>query len=104
MASREQILEAVADENWQMYRKAMKGKATKQKLRMLSYYYDEGLYHYRGLCTYECGLPKKDEQVWMNYQIRIDNYLKALARGGQLYPGVNLKEALDKDWELPIRK
>jgi hypothetical protein len=36
--------------------------------------------------------------------IRVDNYLKALARGGQLESGVSLEKALEADWKLTIRK
>lgn len=62
----EHIREAVDDEGWQRFRLSLKGRTTEDKLvRLLEYYETE---------------TKDVPQVY----IRVDNYLKALARGGQI--------------------
>jgi hypothetical protein len=65
-ASSRRIAEAVDDEEWQKFRLSLKGRSTQNKLHLLNEY----LYEYNG----------EDEDVL----IRVDNYLKALARGGQI--------------------
>lgn len=92
----ERVAEAVADEDWQEFRQAMKGLSTERKLQMLRHYYDEGYYHFErggGCNAPDCSLYV-DRQEWSYYQIRIDNYIKALCRGGQLYAGESLETAL----------
>lgn len=70
MATREEIAEAINDKEWQEFRKGLKGKSTADKLRALRKYY------------WRSDSLEEDEKV----DIRIDNYLKALARGGQIEP------------------
>lgn len=62
------ILTAVDDENWQMFRKSLKGISTENKLDLLNARYLER---------------------WINggsheEKVRIDNYINALKRGGLL--------------------
>ena len=86
---REQIRKAVTNKGWQTFRLSLKGKPTAEKLALLEEYYHWGLIN---------GHPR--EMV----DIRIDNYIKALCRGGQLYPGESLQTALDSNWELRIKR
>jgi hypothetical protein len=63
--TREQIDRAVDDEDWQRFRKSLKGKTTQHKLRMLRQY-----------------MGNISEDV----RVRVLNYLNALSRGGQIEP------------------
>jgi hypothetical protein len=64
MATKAEIAEAVNDDEWQKFRLSLKGTSTETKLRKLREYLDGG-----------------DDTLVV---IRVDNYLKALARGGQI--------------------
>lgn len=91
------VSEAVNDAEWQAFRKALKGLSTREKLvKLEEYWYEQhesvhGPMHHFSTC-YVC--------------LRVDNYLKALARGGQLHAGVNVEQAVDGLGisKLPIRK
>lgn len=61
------IAEAVDDEEWQRFRVSLKGKSTMDKLWLLKAYINDS--------------TEEDE---VDVLIRVDNYLKALARGGQI--------------------
>jgi hypothetical protein len=97
------IAEAVDDEGWQRFRVSMKGKSTTQKLEMLKEYYEEKVreqdVHSVDAFHQE---HKWSDGCWVC--IRLDNYIKALARGGQLYPGVSLKQLLKQQWVVLIKK
>lgn len=80
------IAQAVDDEAWQRFRVSMKGQSTLKKLNMLRRYYYS---HDGGASSFGMTLSEKIEQA--NVRIRVDNYLKALCRGGQLHPGVTLE-------------
>jgi hypothetical protein len=69
MATKAEIAEAVNDEEWQKFRLSLKGTSTETKLRKLREYLD-------------ANTAERDENVIL----RVDNYLKALARGGQIAP------------------
>ncbi len=97
------ITEAVNNEKWQKFRRALKGSATSYKLERLLLYYNQGLYHFKLNQACDCGI-EVTEAEWENYKIRIDNYIKALCRGGQLYPGESLQTALDNNWNLKIKR
>jgi hypothetical protein len=71
-ATSRRIAQAVDNEEWQKFRLSLKGKSTPQKLAMLDKYYDEN--------------RNAVEQHPNDVFIRVDNYLKALARGGQIAP------------------
>jgi hypothetical protein len=81
----ERVLKAVDDPVWQEFRKSLKGKDTADKLRLLWVYWIKDQSNTRAL--------------------QVDNYLKALARGGQLYPGVTFEQFRLETWEsIEIRK
>lgn len=96
-AGSRRIAEAVDDEAWQKFRLSLKGKTTTVKLRMLRNYYDDTTHDNRHIADVAVDLD-------CDVCIRVYNYLKALARGGQLYGGVTLKQALACDWKLDIKK
>ena len=73
------IARAVDNEEWQKFRISLKGKSTREKMyRLFMYHHDTN-----------------DEDI----NIRVDNYIKALCRGGLLYPGCSLFEMNDCGWE-----
>jgi hypothetical protein len=86
------IAAAVDDEEWQQFRISLKGMDTQSKINNLREYFQDQHYEQRVFAPdcYVC--------------IRVDNYLKALARGGQLEKGVSLEQALAWDWNFKIRK
>lgn len=65
-----EILEATKSEHWQKFRKSLKGLSTRQKLLLLEEYQ-------------MCQEGMSDEDVELRL-IRVDNYINALKRGGQL--------------------
>jgi hypothetical protein len=98
----ERVLEAVRDPEWQKFRKSLKGMDTASKLNNLRDWYNDrphthevetlaggSLTHGRDTCA-PC--------------VQLDNYLKALARGGQIHAGINIVAAVGWDWNLRIRK
>lgn len=83
-ATSRRIARAVDQEEWQEFRLRMKGKSTEDKLVMLKLYFEEKV---SGDCL--DGTDSYDDVC-----IRVDNYIKALCRGGQLYAGESLETAL----------
>jgi hypothetical protein len=87
------VLEAVHDAEWQKFRLSLKGIPTKEKLHRLLDYDNETQ-------------ALKDTIEVFKYRhrlIRVDNYLKALARGGQI--GVSNHYMSDlREGKLTIRK
>lgn len=75
MASRAEIQEAVNNEDWQRFRISLKGKPTMEKLRELQQYLVDDYFEESYLAL---------ETEYALRKIRVDNYLKALARGGQI--------------------
>lgn len=108
-ANSRRIAEAVDNEDWQKLRLSLKGRSTQNKLYMLEDYWNEGYFHFNlgGVCRWsrngDCTLVV-DEKEWENYQIRIDNYIKALCRGGQLFAGESLETVIAANWEPKIKK
>lgn len=89
-ANSKRIARAVDDQTWQEFRLSLKGKSTQQKLDMLHDYYNKN--------------HKGTDEDWLEtVEIRVDNYLKALARGGQLAPSKDYMAAF-KSGGLTIRK
>lgn len=84
---------ATADPEWQEFRESLKGTSTRQKLKALQEYHDSKMDN-----------PEMSDEEAEHVITRIDNYLKALARGGQLYRGVTYETAMEQDWKLAIRK
>ena len=107
-ASSRRIAEAVDNEEWQKFRLSLKGWSTATKLDKLAEYYDEKQEECLAMCECQddtlCGHNERFEREWENVRIRIDNYIKALCRGGQLYAGESLETALNHNWELRIKK
>lgn len=83
-ANSRRIAEAVDNENWQEFRVSMKGKSTSEKLDMLVKYYDSAV----EALTFGPDDAKGNAYEFENIKIRIDNYIKALCRGGQLEAGM----------------
>lgn len=87
------IAKAVDNEGWQEFRVSMKGKSTQEKVYMLKKYYEQ-----------EGHVRKVEEWINCDICVRVDNYIKALCRGGLLYSGESLHVALETQWELAIKK
>ena len=83
----EDVQEAVRNPDWQEFRRFMKGRRTVTKLRLLWDYY-----------RFEATGSR--EVV----DIQVDNYIKALCRGGQLFPGESLRTFVAEKGELTVRK
>jgi hypothetical protein len=92
----ERVHKAVDDADWQAFRKSMKGKSTDEKLRMLEQYYDT-MVQKNG----DCNISNEEFEA---VKIRIDNYIKALCRGGQLEPGMTFDHFNDGCIRNHIRK
>jgi hypothetical protein len=96
----ERVREAVNDPEWQEFRRSLKGMDTASKINNLKDYYNDQMAQFeRELETH--GITWIDDE---HIEIRVDNYLKALARGGQLPAGASLEWALTLDWNLRILK
>ena len=96
MSTKEEIRRAVDQQEWQIFRIRLKGKPTRTKLELLREYFDEKV---SGDCL--DGTDSYDDVC-----IRVDNYIKALCRGGQLHAGESLETALSAQprFALQIRK
>ena len=97
------IAKAVDDEDWQDYRLGMKGRSTTMKLHWLKHYFEREHAHLEEGMFFSMELHLEG---WGNcdFCIRVDNYIKALCRGGQLYPGESLLTAVKSNWKLDIKK
>lgn len=87
MASIKEVLQVVNDTDWQDFRVSLKGIDTEDKIRKLHHRY----------------VVKKAASNRAEY-VRIDNYIKALTRGGQLHPGESLDSVVASGWKPRIRK
>lgn len=74
--SMEDILDAVNDADWQAFRLSLKGKNTEVKLDMLDDYMERA--------SARLGAGEIDKDEYRKECIRVDNYINALKRGGQL--------------------
>jgi len=88
-ANSKRIAEAVDDEQWQKFRVAMKGISTADKMCELQAYHDLTP-HTDNKMSHE-----KHDRSDCDVCIRVDNYIKALCRGGQLKKGSDLNSFLD---------
>lgn len=93
----QRIARAVDNEEWQKFRISLKGRSTMDKLGMLRAYWASN-------APAQMVLGNIDIDMNDDVCIRIDNYIKALCRGGQLHPGESLQSALDANWGLNIKK
>jgi hypothetical protein len=92
-ATSRRIAEAVDDEGWQEFRVGLKGTLTATKIKALKRYWNE-----------DAHVNKEHTGSNCDVCIRVDNYIKALCRGGQLVPGQSLQTALKTDWNLRIKR
>jgi hypothetical protein len=99
----ERVREAVDDEEWQKFRRSLKGIDTQSKLNNLRDWYNDRP-HTHKTETFASGGSLTYGRDTCAPCIQLDNYLKALARGGQLHSGVNLINTLAWDWCLKVRK
>lgn len=102
-ANAARIAKAVDDEEWQKFRVSLKGLPTIRKVELLRKYFVESTHKdkiWRGAAVQE----HLDNNGNCDVCIRVDNYIKALCRGGQLYAGESLKTALNSDWNLLVKK
>lgn len=76
------IQEAVNNNDWQKFRVSLKGMPTTDKLAELEDYYD--------MTKHSHNVENTAIDSDCDVCIRIDNYIKALCRGGQLVPGCDL--------------
>jgi hypothetical protein len=91
----EVVRKAVEDDGWQTFREGLKGKPTEQKLDRIRDYWFNTPHAHNG---------EGDIEAHCHVCVRVDNYLKALARGGQLHAGVDIALAVLMDFELRVRK
>lgn len=99
MATKVRIQQAVASSDWQRYRIAMKGLYTETKLRKLEWYWVTQ--HSSSAGCWRDGIADLSR---CDICIRVDNYIKALCRGGQLHKGESLQTALAAEWNLRIKR
>lgn len=92
-ANSRRIAQAVDDEGWQEFRISMKGVSTSGKIDMLGTYWIERHEDVEHEMSPECDVC-----------IRVDNYIKALCRGGQLEAGVGLSELIRDTIRMYIKK
>lgn len=97
-ANARRIAKAVDDEDWQKFRLSLKGKSTESKVRELYNYFTSVRHSH-----WVAGRVGETDITECDMCIRVDNYIKALCRGGQLHPGESLLTALDSNWNLRIK-
>lgn len=77
------VYESPGAEEWQKFRVSLKGLSTKEKLYCLGDYWD------RHIAPGASAYPHKDD--WNLQIIRVNNYIGALIRGGQLDSNLNVQ-------------
>lgn len=96
MSMRERIAQAVSDEEWQRFRLSLKGLPTKEKLQALDVYYSSWPHtHVTEDLPGGTSTSGRDD---CDVCIQVDNYIKALCRGGQLRRGATLIEMATCGW------
>jgi hypothetical protein len=96
VSTKERIAKAVNDEAWQEFRISLKGLSTRDKLAKLHTYF-ESVAHQEAM---EPHFPPDDG---CDVCVRIDNYIKALCRAGQLYRGESLESMIRCGWNPDIK-
>jgi len=96
-ANSRRIAEAVDDEEWQEFRLSLKGKSTGVKLSMLQAYFTANAPLQMAAGTMP---PDMNDDVC----IRVDNYIKALCRGGQLQAGIGLHQLINDTIGMYIKR
>jgi hypothetical protein len=95
------IQQAVHDDDWQEFRKSLKGISTADKLDALQGYWESEAHNRTPRphwLAYKQGWSEPtDPHFWSNVDIedcdvciRVDNYIKALCRGGQIIRFITL--------------
>jgi hypothetical protein len=102
MTYAQRVREAVDDEEWQEFRRSLKGMDTASKLNNLRDWYNDRP-HTHVTQEFPGGTATHGRDTCKPC-IQLDNYLKALARGGQLPRGVGIVDAAVWDWNLRILK
>jgi hypothetical protein len=94
--TRAQLYKAINDEGWQGFRQSLKGLPTADKIQKLRGYWEAHSYMDQPCTVYgdDCD----------GVCIRVDNYIKALCRGGQLPAGESLESMLTSNWKPVIRR
>lgn len=100
----QRIADAVDNEDWQQFRLSLKGISTRDKLARLQTYWEEYAH---------CESPEDPENMLRQEAadirerawryVRVDNYIKALCRGGQLFSGESLRTMVACDWKPEIK-
>lgn len=93
MSTKEEIRRAVDNQEWQIFRISLKGKPTARKLELLRQYFEEKVN----------GDVLDGTDSYDDVCVRVDNYIKALCRGGQLYAGESLETALTARPQFGLR-
>jgi hypothetical protein len=96
-ANSRRIAQAVDNEEWQQVRLSMKGISTFDKIQVLEEYWMRHGSTQQVMGNIE---PDFNDDV----VIRIDNYIKALCRGGQLQSGCTIHMLVDQEIVQYIRK
>jgi hypothetical protein len=99
-ANSKRIAEAVDNEHWQKFRVGLKGKSTHHKLELLELYWDSEMERISAADLPPIVADLQREDV----RIRIDNYIKALCRGGQLEAGMTFDHFNDGCIKNHIKK
>lgn len=92
MTYSEAVKRATADPKWQEFRKSLKGTTTEVKLERLWDYYVNAACHIYPSDYEPCGQ--------CDICVQVDNYIKALCRGGQLYPGESLWTVFESQFNV----
>lgn len=92
-ANSRRIAEAVDNEEWQEFRVSLKGTSTQYKINQLEQYW---------LTSHDWDVPGGHNGSDCDVCIRVDNYVKALCRGGQLHTGMSLENIVYRT--ITIRK
>lgn len=92
MTYAERVREACSSNEWQEFRKDLKGTSTETKLERLADYYLNTAPHCKYMDLEPCGQ--------CDICVQCDNYIKALCRGGQLYPGESLWTVFETQFQV----
>jgi hypothetical protein len=93
VTNRDRIKAAVDNDEWQRFRLSLKGLPTHEKLTELYAYYSRTA-HTHASIDLPGGSATHGRDTCVGC-IRVDNYLKALCRGGQIKRGSHLLTLLD---------
>jgi hypothetical protein len=98
----DRVRQAVNNEEWQEFRSSLKGESTVIKLKRLQQYF-MSLPHEGRIWRGQAAWDHLKNNYGCDICVRVDNYIKALCRGGQLFPGESLLTMVEKDWNPEIK-